>query len=526
MRDFHAPTRSAVLAERGMVATSHPIAALMGVETLRRGGNAADAAVAAAVALGVCEPHMCGIGGDAFALIKPPGSDDVVALNGSGRAPAAARAQRLRAKGLKAVPPHGPDAITLPGAVAGFCTLLEDHGRLGREDVLAPVADLFERGVPVAPRAAFDWSEAGEALTGAAARDTYLPGGSAPAPGTRFALPGQADVLRRVAKAGRAAFYGGEVADDMLGALRAAGGLHTGDDLSAVSADAGRPIAGTYRGVDVLEHPPNGQGPTAILMAGILSRFDIAAMDPWGAPRAHLEAEAARLAYHARDRFLADMDHTERLAHMTAPETAEQLAALIDPRRRTAPLVERAEAVHRDTVLVTAVDEDRMAVTLIYSLFHGFGSGIATDRFGILFHNRGAGFTLERWHPNELAGGKRPLHTIIPAMTRRDGRIETAFGVMGGAYQPNGHARVLSNVEDFGMDWQTALEGPRSFADGAKLKVERGYGHAVHRDLYAMGHDVVVPREPIGGAQAIRIDAGGWLEGASDPRKDGCALGY
>ena len=525
MRDFHSPGRSPVLAERGMVATSHPAAALVGVETLRRGGNAADAAVATALALGVCEPHMCGLGGDCFALVKPAGADAVVALNGSGRAPAAASAQRLRAKGLKAIPLASADSVTVPGAVDGFCALLDRHGHLGREDVFAPSADLFERGVRVAPRVAFDWADAAGALD-EAGRARFLPGGATPALGDRFAMPGQAEVLRRIARDGRDAFYAGEVADDMLAALRRAGGGHTADDFAATAADWGEPDAGSYRGTDLLEHPPNGQGATAILMAGILARFDIAAMDPWGAPRAHLEAEAARLAYDARDRFLADADHTARLDHMLDPATAEALAALIDPRRRTAPLTQRAEAVHRDTVLVTAVDEDRMAVTLIYSLFHGFGSGIGTDRFGLVFQNRGAGFTLERWHPNEYGPGKRPMHTIIPAMTRVEGAIDCAFGVMGGAYQPCGHARVLSNVVDYGMDWQMAFEGPRAFADAGKLKVERGYGHAVHRDLYAMGHDVVVPREPIGGAQAVRIDAGGWLEGASDPRKDGCALGY
>lgn len=524
MRDFHMPGRSAVMAERGMVATSHPAAALMGVETLRRGGSAADAAVAAALALGVCEPHMCGIGGDCFALVHVP-DRDVEALNGSGRAPEAASAQRLRAKGARAVPLRSPEAVTMPGAVDGMLSLLERHGRLGRDAVIAPVADLFERGVRVAPRVAFDWGEAAEALQGGA-RDTYLPGGATPDTGARFALPGQAEVLRRVARDGRDAFYAGEVAEDMIAALRKHGGRHDAADLANVSCDWGGTVEGTYRGVDLLEHPPNGQGATAILLANILSRFDIADMEPMGARRIHLEAEATRLAYDARDRFVADRDHAARMDHMLSPRTAAALADLIDPRRRRAPLLTRAEAVHRDTVLVTAVDEDRMAVTLIYSLFHGFGSGIATDRFGILFHNRGAGFTLDRWHPNELAGGKRPMHTIIPAMTRRGGRIETAFGVMGGAYQACGHARMLSNVEDFGMDWQSAIDAPRAFAEGGRLKVERGYGHDVQIELYAMGHDVVVPRGPIGGAQAIRMDAGGWLEGASDPRKDGCALGY
>ena len=525
MRDFHLPGRSPVLAENGMCATSHPAAALIALDTLRRGGNAADAAIAGAVALGVCEPHMCGIGGDAFALVKPAGTDDVVALNGSGTAPRGADADALRAEGRDAVPLDSVQAVTLPGAVDAFCALSEAHGALGLADILGPVIRLFEDGVRVAPRVASDWAGLADKLRGAA-RDVFLRDGRALRLGERFALPGQAEVLRRVAGEGRAGFYEGEVADDLIAALRAAGGSHDAEDLAATRADWGRPISGVYGGVELVEHPPNGQGATAILLAGILSHFDVSALDPWGAPRAHLEAEAARLAYDARDRFLADPDHVSRLDHMLDPRTAERLAALIDRRRATAPLTERAEAVHRDTVYVTVVDRDRMAVSLIYSLYHGFGSGMASDRFGIAFHNRGAGFTLAQGHPNELAGGKRPMHTIIPAMLREGGRVTMPFGVMGGAYQPMGHVHVLSNMVDHGMDVQGAVDGPRSFADGGSLSVERGYPEPVRAALAEMGHDVVVPDAPIGGAQAIRIDADGYLEGASDPRKDGCALGY
>jgi gamma-glutamyltranspeptidase/glutathione hydrolase len=248
-------------------------------------------------------------------------------------------------------------------------------------------------------------------------------------------------------------------------------------------------------------------------------------MDPFGTQRAHIEAEATKLAYDARNRFIADPGHMARLDHMLSPDTAARLAALIDPKRampRAAPLT---EAVHKDTIYITVVDRDRMAVSLIYSVFWGFGSGFASTRFGINFQNRGAGFTLAEGHPNEAGPGKRPMHTIIPGMIRKGGRVLMPFGVMGGAYQSTGHARFVSNLTDFGLDLQDAIDAPRAFSGAEGMEVERGYSDGVRAGLAAMGHDVVIPSTPIGGAQAIRIE-GDILVGASDPRKDGCALGY
>jgi gamma-glutamyltranspeptidase/glutathione hydrolase len=314
--------------------------------------------------------------------------------------------------------------------------------------------------------------------------------------------------------------------EDMVAALRGAGGGHAAEDFAATRADRGAPIRGTYRGTELLEHAPNGTGATAILMANILARFDLASLDPWGVERAHLEAEAAKLAYDARNRFLADPDHTARLDHMLSPGTAERLAALIDPRRAMPDPAPLAESVHRETIYITVVDRDRMAVSLIYSIFHSFGSGLCSERYGILFQNRGAGFTLAEGHPNELGPGKRPMHTIIPAMLAEEGRIAASFGVMGGAYQPAGHARVLTNLRDYGLAPQAALDAPRSFPEAGELKVERGYSDAARAGLAGLGHRVTVPEVPLGGAQMIRIAPEGWLEGASDPRKDGCALGY
>lgn len=526
MRDFHLPGRSTVLATNGICATSNPLAAKVAVQILEAGGNAVDAAIAGSVLLGLCEPQMTGIGGDCFVLIKKPGSEEIIALNGSGRAPKAASAAELRDQGLSAIPLSSPHAVTVPGAVDAFCTLARDHGKLGLKTVLAPAIHYMEAGVPVGARTAFDWKVAEDTPQGSA-RDVYLANGKAPSHGQMFRLPKQAEVLRRVAEHGRDAFYEGEIAEDMVAALQAAGGVHTLDDFANTACTYTTPISGHYKGVDLVEHPPNGQGATAILMNNILSHFDLPSMDPFGTERAHLEAETTKLGYDARNRFLADPDYMTRLDHMTSMETAKKLAALIDPKAAMASPRALSESVHKETIYLTVVDKDQMAVSLIYSVFHSFGSGIASDKFGILFQNRGAGFTLEEGHPNEYGGGKRPMHTIIPAMLKKEGRVIMPFGVMGGAYQSCGHARFVTNVVDFGMDIQSAIDAPRAFSDADGIQVERGYSETVRQELADMGHNVVIPDTAIGGAQAIYIDhENGVLHGASDPRKDGCALGY
>ena len=423
------------------------------------------------------------------------------------------------------MPLRSADAVTIPTAIDAFCHLSDSLGKLGLDALLAPAIHYADAGVPIAPRVAFDWATDGGTLQGRA-RDHFLIKGKTPRVGDIFRAPGQAEVLRRVAAKGRDAFYTGEIAEDMIATLQAAGGSHSAEDFASARAEVSTPVSGHYKDLEVVEHPPNGQGATALLLMNILDHFDIAGMDPLGAERLHIEAEATKLAYDARNRFLADPDHTTRLEHMLAAETARALAALIDPKRAMAAAAPISEAVHKDTIYITVVDGDGMSVSLIYSIFHGFGSGIASDKFGILLQNRGAGFTLEHGHPNELKGGKRPMHTIIPGMIRENGRVTMPFGVMGGAYQPCGHACFASNLTDFGMDVQSAIDAPRAFADGQVMKVERGFGDDVRQTLSDLGHKVEVPETAIGGAQAIRIREDGVLEGASDPRKDGCALGY
>jgi len=471
MRNFHLPGRSAVFAENGMCATSHPLAAKVAVDLLSAGGNAVDAAVGAAVLLGICEPQMAGLGGDCFALVKRPGSDDIIGLNASGRAPAGLSAAALREKGHAAMPLHDAAAVTVPGAVDGFCRLQGDMGRLDMGEVLAPAIRYAEEGVPIAPRVARDLGDCGPHLSGVAQND-YLPGGKIPTVGQIFRAPKQAEVLRRIARDGRKAFYEGEVATDMVASLRALGGSHTQEDFAATACDYVTPLRNGYKGTELVELPPNGQGATAMLLTNILSHFDLPGMDPFGAERTHIEAEATKLAYDARNRFLADADYTTRLAHMLDPDTAAGLAALIDPAHAMPDPAARSEAVHKDTVYLTVVDRDRMAVSLIYSIFHGFGSGLASDKFGILFHNRGAGFTLEVGHPNEAAGGKRPMHTIIPGMLREADGSLMPFGVMGGAYQATGHARLVTNLVDYGLHPQAAIDAPRSF--GTRRAEDRG----------------------------------------------------
>lgn len=529
MRSFHLPGRSPVFASNGMVATSHPLAASEALSVLKEGGNAADAAIAGAVLLGVCEPQMAGIGGDCFALVKPAGENaEIVALNGSGRAPQAIDPDKLRSDGLTKIDQDHPAAITVPGAVDAFCDLNERFGKLGLDSVLAPAIKYFEEGVPVAPRVATDFGAATDGLP-APAKQFYSNSGHAFRAGENLRLPDQAEVLKRISRDGRDAFYKGEVADDMLAALSAIAGVHTPQDFDSTKATWSAPVSGPYGTRQLIEHPPNGQGAVAILLAGILNEFDIASLDPNGARRLHLEAEATKLAYGARDRFLADVDHMDQLEHLLEPATAKRLAGLIDPKRSMAAPRKLTEDVHRDTVLITVVDRDGMAVSLIYSIFATFGSGIASPKFGVLFHNRGCGFNLTPGHPNELGPGKRPMHTIIPGMTSTDGKVDMTFGVMGGQYQATGHAHLLSNIMDFGMDLQEAIDAPRTFADiqTGKLQVEDGISETTCAGLMQLGHDLVRPVVGIGGAQAIAMDhARGVLTGASDPRKDGIAIGY
>ena len=526
MRDFQLPGRSPVFTTNGMCATSHPLAAHTAVRILEEGGNAVDAAIAGAVLLGLCEPQSTGLGGDCFALVKLPDKENIIAINGSGRAPAAIDPNAIRATGKRSLDEYKPESITIPGAVDAFCRLEEDYGKIGLERVLAPAIQYSLEGIPVSPRVWFDWSGIHGVLQGKA-RQFYLHDGQVPSVGSLFRAPKQAEVLRKIAREGRKGFYEGEVAQDMIASLRSWGGVHTMEDFANNAPDYTRTIASSYKGHEVIEHPPNGQGAMALLLLNILKNFNLAELDPFGPLRTHIEIEAAKLAMDARNRFIADPDYTSNLDYLLSQDTADQLASKIRMNGVITDVQKTTGAIHKDTVYLTVVDSDRMAVSLIYSIFHGFGSGIASEKFGILLHNRGAGFNLTEGHPNEIGPMKRPMHTIIPAMLKKDGKVIMSFGVMGGQYQAVGHTRFLSNMVDFGFDPQSALDGPRSFFEENTVLLERGYSKATIRELTALGHQVETPPSPHGGGQAILIDhEKGSLMGASDPRKDGCAIGY
>lgn len=522
MRDFHSPGRSAVYADQGMCATSHPLAAQTAISILQQGGNAVDAAIGAAILLGLCEPQSTGIGGDMFALVAQP-DGEILGLNASGRAPAGLNADAIR-KHHDTMPLYDISAVTVPGAIDGFCRLHGDHGQLSLDKVLAPAIHYADAGIPIAPRVSMDYVTSGHLLQGAARRH-YLRDDKPLPLGARFKAPGQAEVLRKIAAQGRAGFYEGDVAEDMLTSLKALGGTHTAEDFAQTACDYVTPLRSTYRDSELIELPPNGQGATAMLILNMLETMT-PDDDPFGPQRAHLEAEATKLGYNARDRFLADPDHVTKLDHMLSKDTAQNLAKLIDPDTAMPDPRKATENVHKDTVYITVVDKNRRAVSLIYSVFHSFGSGFASDKYGILFQNRGGGFTLERGHANEAGPGKRPMHTIIPGMLKLGDGSLMPFGVMGGSYQSTGHARFVSNVVDYGMDPQTAIDAPRAFAEAGVVKIERGYGAGARLALQEKGHTLTTPTPPIGGAQAIRIHPDGLLEGGSDPRKDGIALGY
>ncbi len=528
MRDIHLPGRSPARGAHAAAATSHPQATLAAIDILRAGGNAIDAAVAAAAVLAVVEPQSTGIGGDVFCLFAPGGTGDVIALNGSGRAPAAASAAALRQSGMEAIPYTSPHSVSVPGAVRAWERLVADHGRLDLARILEPAAAYADEGYPVTDVIADSWSREREKLEADPdASAVFLPEGRPPRPGEMHRQPRLAATLRAIGSDGAGAFYEGPVARDIVTKLRQVGGVHTEADFAAATVDYVTPVRTAYRGVDVYECPPNGQGIIALLMLNILSGFDLRSLDPLGPERFHLEAEATRLAYCERAARLADPDHADvPVEALLSNAHADALRARIDPARMVAGLSPPPLPEHRDTVYLAVVDSERNAVSFINSLFHSFGSGILAPESGVMLHNRAAGFVLEKGHPNELMPGKRPMHTIIPAMAVRDGRAWMPFGVMGGHYQPVGQVHFLTNVIDYGMDVQAALDCPRAFHFDGVMSCERGVPEPTRARLEEMGHAVDVPDLPHGGGQAIAIDdEAGVLTAGSDPRKDGAAIG-
>jgi gamma-glutamyltranspeptidase/glutathione hydrolase len=514
-----------------MVATSQPVAAMAGLRVLMEGGNAADAAVTTAAMLNVVEPMSTGVGGDCFALIYDASTGWISALNGSGRAPAAFTLEEAQRLGLLEVPFAGALPVTVPGTVSGWEALAQRFCTMSLGECLAPAIATAEEGFPVTPRISAAWRDAEEKIAEEPeASRVYLP---APRPGELYRAPDLARTLRSIAEGGSEAFYRGPLAASIASFVQEKGGYLTTDDLAAHTASWTDPIATTYRGVEVLEHPPNGQGVAALLALNVLEAYDLRTMDFFDPTRWHLAIEAVRLAMVDAGRYVADQATSDVPAPLLlSKDYAARRRSLVDP-EKALRLAAPGRPQHRDTVYLTVADGQGNAVSFISSLYHSFGCGLVVPGTGICLQNRGACFTLEEGHPNVLAGGKRPYHTIIPAMALRGGRLWLSFGVMGGFMQPQGHVQVLSNLVDCGMDAQAALDAPRFRVDeggGPQVAIEEGVPDETRQALAALGHDVQV--QPVfwsgfGGGQIIAVDADtGVLEGGSDPRKDGFAVGF
>ena len=526
MRDFNVPGRSAAMAAHGMAATSHPMATLAALDVLRAGGNAADAAIAAVAVQCVAEPESTGIGGDCFILYSRAGAVPV-ALNGSGRAPAKANVEWYVEHGIREIEVPTPHAVTVPGAVDAWCMFNREHGTRPLAELLEPAARLAEEGYVVTPRVADDWRRAQAKLRDPVTAALFLPGGRPPAAGDRMANPPLAATLRRIGREGREAFYAGAVMHDIVSRLKVLGGLHEEEDFAAQLSTWVEPITASYRGYEVYECPPNGQGMAALMMLRTLAGYALDGDSFSEADRLHLLAEANKAAYWVRDNFICDPEHVPVDVEGFLSEARAERTRRSIRLDRAMPGPRWGEIEHKDTVYLCVVDRDGNACSFINSLFSAFGSGIVAPQSGVLLHNRGTGFRTLPGHPNAIAPRKRPFHTIIPGMLVKDGRAVMPFGVMGGHYQAMGHAHFLHRLLDRGMDPQQAAEAPRILALNGALQVEKAVPEPIVADLARRGHDIEVQEVPLGGCQAIWIDhERGVLIGGSEPRKDGLALGY
>ena len=517
-----------VYANQAAMATSHPLATQVGLDMLRQGGNAVDACIAAAAILGLAEPAMTGIGGDCFALLARPDSKPI-ALNGSGYSPALATIAAAKADGLDTIPTHSPWAVTIPGAVAAWFKLHSDYGQLSWQQVLQPSIDYATIGVPVHERVAQDWQHYESYIQ--QDDDTaklFLHDNKAYQTGELFKQPLLANTLSQIAQHGPKAFYSGDIAADMVNKLNSMGGCHSLADFAAVLDNLGpdyvEPTQQAFHDYTLWECPPNGQGITAQVMVAIMAQFEVHKLNL--TDYHHLLAEASKLAYQVRDNCISDPMHMPYSnGDILAPEFIQTLVSRIDM-AQAKPAPDSLFPNHKDTVYLCCVDEDGLSVSLINSIFNPFGSAIACPQSGVLLQSRGASFNLQADHVNCLAPNKRPMHTIIPAMLCKNGQLLGPLGVMGGHYQAVGHAHMLNLMHSFGHTPQQALDAPRSFAYEGVLTVEDSLPKEVVEGLRAKGHEVVVSSNPIGGGQMILRGENGVLMAASDPRKDGLALGY
>ena len=528
--------RSVVRASQAMVASSQPLASQAGLDVLKRGGNAVDAAIAMAAVLNVTEPNMTGIGGDAFAMIYSAKTKKLEALNASGRAPRALSLDYFTSRKIAQMPFTGMAPITVPGAFDGWITLLEKYGTMKLADVLAPAIAYAENGFPVMEKTVADWEpEVPRLKLTAAAAATYLVDGRAPQPGAIFHQKNLARTFRTLARGGRDAFYRGEIARAIVDYCQKQGGFLSMEDFAAQKSDWVEPISTTYRGHTLYELPPNNQGLTALILLNILEGIDLTAMRTDPARYYHTLIEATKIAFADRNRYIADPAFSKiPVSELLSKDYAAKRRALIDPDKAIDAPSPGDMRLGSDTTYLTVGDKDRNAVSFINSLFNSFGSAVVAGDTGIMLHNRGTGFSLEPGHPNQYAPGKRPFHTLIPAMVFRDGRLLMSYGVMGGDVQAQGHAQVLVNLIDRRLNLQQAIDAPRvRYISGRGVMMEDGLTTPVIADLVRRGHERVLPgpglthRGLMGGGQAIMIDPDtGSLSGGSDSRKDGLALGY
>jgi gamma-glutamyltranspeptidase/glutathione hydrolase len=525
-----------------MAATSQPLATQIALDILKRGGSAVDAAIAANAALGLMEPTGNGIGGDLFAIVWEAESGRLYGLNASGRSPVNLTLDEFKKRGLETVPPYGPLPVSVPGCVDGWFALHERFGKISMERVLEPAVRYAREGFPVSELVAYYWGRSAEVLAGYPGfAETFLIDGKAPKEGEIWKNPALANTLERIGKEGRYVFYEGEFAEIIDAFMKREGGFLSYQDLATHGSEWVEPVSASYRGFELWELPPNGQGIAALQILNILERFDLAAMGFGSTDHVHHFVEAKKLAFEDRARFYSDPEfHEIPVAELISKEYAAERAGLIDPNRAARSYEAGNPALESgDTIYLTVADADRNMVSLIQSNYRGMGSGMCPDGLGFCLQDRGELFTLEEGHFNSYAPAKRPFHTIIPAFVTRGGRPYMSFGVMGGATQPQAHVQILINMIDFGMGLQEAGDAPRilhggssqptgeKMSDGGEVYLETGFPYSTIRELVLRRHRVGYSVGPYGGYQAILYDAENDVyHGASESRKDGQAAGY
>ncbi len=538
---FSFATRSPVLATEAMAATSQPLATQVALDVMKNGGNAIDAAIAANAMLGLVEPTGNGIGGDLFAIVWDAKSKKLYGFNGSGRSPKSLSRQWFIDHGYEKIPSHGPLPVSVPGTVDGWFQLHEKFGKLPMKQVLQPTIHYAEKGFPVSQLIAYYWNRAVPLLSQFPGfTEQFTNDGKAPAEGEIWKNPHLAKTLKSIAKGGRDAFYKGKIAHTIADYMQASGGFLSYEDLASHQGEWVEPVSTNYRGYDVWELPPNGQGIAALQILNMLEQFDLSAMQHDSAEYVHLFTEAKKLAFEDRAKYYADPAFNDLpVQQLISKDYAKKRVKLIDENKAGKHYPAGNVALnHGDTIYLTTANKAGNMVSLIQSNYRGMGSGMTPPGLGFILQDRGEMFSLEAGHFNQFEGGKRPFHTIIPAFITKNGEPWMSFGLMGGAMQPQGHAQIVVNMIDFGMDVQAAGDAPRihhtgsseptgeQMTDGGVLNLETGYPYATIRALMRKGHNIQFANGPYGGYQAIIRAENGVYWGASESRKDGHAAGY